>query len=187
MGARHARHMPCLERKNMEKQARWAADEAVVPKRCLRNFRNQQETKATAFYSNTSHQLVFRATWAHTGELKGKVQACQIKFCRLAHRVRHRRRPVSSARALLECSRTCQTRDVQPSSQIVNCRQGWQCGKLTALPHAVACGQRRHNSGRMAAARRLELALANMSSGHLLRALLRSTVFDDSGSGISET
>ena len=62
MGARHARHMPCLERKNMEKQARWAADEAVVPKRCLRNFRNQQETKATAFYSNTSHQLVFRAT-----------------------------------------------------------------------------------------------------------------------------
>ena len=81
MGARHARQMPCLERKNMEKQARWAADEALVPKPCLRNFGNQQETKATAFYSGTPHQLVFRVTWAHTGELKGKVQACQIKFC----------------------------------------------------------------------------------------------------------
>ena len=77
-----------LERKNMEKQARWAADEALVPEPCLRNFGNQQETKL--LHSILAHLISSssRVTWAHTGELKGKVQACQIKFCRLARRVR---------------------------------------------------------------------------------------------------
>ena len=160
---------------NMEKQGRWAAEaEELVLKPCFRKFRIQQEPKAAALFSGTPHQLVFRVTWAHTGELKGKfARSSSVDWHE--QRVRHQKRPpVPSDRALLERSRTCRTRAVQPSSQSVDCRQGWQSGKLTTLLRVLAHGQRRHNFWRTSAAQCLELALPKASKGYLLHALLRA-------------